>query len=41
MGIFTNRDNKKDIACSVERSWRMGNAQPVDGKQKRWLHFLP
>ena len=32
---------KKDIACSVERSWRMGNAQPVDGKQKRWLSFLP
>lgn len=41
MGIFTNRDNKKDIACSVERSWRMENAQPVDGKQKRWLSFLP
>ena len=24
MGILQTGDNKKDIACSVERSWRMG-----------------
>lgn len=41
MGIFSNMDNKKGIACFVERSCRMENAQPVGGKQKRWFHFLP
>ena len=40
MGIFSNKDNK-GIACFVERSCRMENAQPVGGKQKRWFHFLP
>ena len=35
MGIFSNKDNKKGYCVFCE------NAQPVDGKQKRWFHFLP